>query len=278
MKACRTAILLGSLAALPLACLAVSSCRSASYGSVTTAGAEKAGPAGPSTPARLVAEYDALAGEILATRKKEVEIVDAILKAAHADALVALGKARSAIRSGDRKAAQASLEDLAAAVGFIGTEGDGACARVRKRLVEGGHHHNPAAGHANAHGQNHSPAHGNAHHSPGQGEHHSKGDGAPPAGEGAHHAKPGAEGHAKSPEGHAKSPEGHAKSGEPHAHASSGHGFDLGYVVVDRGTKKTFVDASQAIAQISTAPDAAALDQEWAKVETAWAALWKARK
>jgi hypothetical protein len=281
MKGYRIGLLVGLLA-VPLACLALS-CKSSSFGSVES-GAEKTGPAGPTTPAALVSQYDALAEEILATRKKEVQIVESVLKAAYSDATVSLGKARAAIKAGDRKAAQGDLEDLAAAVGFLGTEGDGSCARVRKRLVEGGHHYNPAAG-------SQDPGHA-AHHAEQQGKHHAKGEaGAPPP---AHHAAPGAEGKAEpgapatkdaghhaqpGADGNAKAPEGHAKQGpEHHAHADGAGGFDLGYVVVNRGAKKSFLDESRAIAQLSTAPDAAALDREWAKVETTWTALWKTRK
>jgi hypothetical protein len=270
MKSHRIGLFLGFLALAPLACLALSACKSSPYGSATAAGAEKAGPGGPATPARLVADYDALADQILSARKKEAAIVESILKAAHADAEGALGKARAAIKSGDKKAAQSSLEDLAASIGFLGTEGDSACARVRKRLVEGGHHFNPAGAPGAA--QHHPAGHEPQHHAKPGAEGHAKAEGAPPAGEGAHHAKPGAEGHAKTPEGHAQ------HGAEHHAHAGGSQGFDIGYVVVSRGAKKTFLDASQAIAKLSTAPDAAALDAEWAKVETAWAGLWKAAK
>ena len=284
MKGHRTGLVIGLLATLPLACLALS-CKSSSFGSAAS-GAEKTGAVGPTTPASLVSQYDALAEEILATRKKEVQIVESVLKAAHTDATTALGKARAAIKAGDRKAAQASLEDLAAAVGFMGTEGDGACARVRKKLVEGGHHYNPAAGFQDPSHVAHNPAHAE------QAKNHAKGEGAPPP-EGAHHASPGADGktapgapakdaaHHAQPgaEGHAKTPEGHAQPGsEHHAHTGGAGGFDLGYVIVSRAAKKNFIDASKAIGQLAAAPDAAALDTEWAKVETAWAGLWKTEK
>jgi hypothetical protein len=57
---------------------------------------------------------------------------------------VQLARAQKAIASGDAKAAQAAVEGLAAAVAQMGTEGDNAVAAVRKRLLEGGHHHNAA--------------------------------------------------------------------------------------------------------------------------------------
>jgi hypothetical protein len=94
------------------------------------------------TPRELVATYDALADVILAANESEDRLVRSILSAAYAHAQVELGRARAAIKSNDSKAAQAALENLAAAVGQIASEGDSAVGAVRKRLLEGGHHNN----------------------------------------------------------------------------------------------------------------------------------------
>lgn len=96
-------------------------------------------PAG--TPPRMVATYESLADAILATKKTEENLVRSILGVAYAHAQVELDRARRAIKAGDAKASQAALENLAAAVGQLGTEGDSAVGAVRKRLLEGGHHH-----------------------------------------------------------------------------------------------------------------------------------------
>lgn len=96
-------------------------------------------PAG--TPPAMVATYESLADAILAVKKTEENLVRSILGVAYAHAQVELDRARQAIKVGDAKASQAALENLAAAVGQLGTEGDSAVGAVRKRLLEGGHHH-----------------------------------------------------------------------------------------------------------------------------------------
>jgi hypothetical protein len=82
------------------------------------------------TPPASVAAYDALADAILALRQTEADFVTAILDH-HYQA------AERAFKSGnwDRAAAQMAL---------FANEGDNAVAGIRKRLVEGGHHHNAA--------------------------------------------------------------------------------------------------------------------------------------
>ena len=99
-------------------------------------------PAG--TPPDMVATYQTLADAILAVKKTEANLVRSILGTAYAHAQVELDRARKAVKAGDAKASQAGLEGLAAAVGQLGTEGDNAVGAVRKRLLEGGHHHNAA--------------------------------------------------------------------------------------------------------------------------------------
>ncbi|HEV8703261.1 MAG TPA: hypothetical protein VGV60_18470 [Candidatus Polarisedimenticolia bacterium] len=99
-------------------------------------------PAG--TPPAMVATYESLADAILAVKTTEANLVRAILGTAYAHAQVELDRARKAIKAGDAKGSQTALEGLASAVGQLGTEGDAAVGAVRKRLLEGGHHHNAA--------------------------------------------------------------------------------------------------------------------------------------
>ena len=82
------------------------------------------------TPAASVAGYDSLADAILSLRQVESDFVAAILDH-HYQA------AERAFEAGnwDRSAAQMAL---------FANEGDNAVAGIRKRLVEGGHHHNAA--------------------------------------------------------------------------------------------------------------------------------------
>lgn len=97
---------------------------------------------GPATPAEMVASYDALADAILGANKAERKLVYAILAATYGHAQTELARARTALKASDAAVARAAVENLAAAVGQIGTEGDNAVAGVRKRLLEGGHHAN----------------------------------------------------------------------------------------------------------------------------------------
>lgn len=112
-------------------------------GSSGPARAQSTAPQG-GTPAEMVATYNTLADAILAVKNTEANLVRSILVAAHAHARIQLDRARQAIKAGDAKAGQTALENLAAAVGQIGTEGDSAVGGIRKRLLEGGHHHNAA--------------------------------------------------------------------------------------------------------------------------------------
>jgi hypothetical protein len=98
----------------------------------------------PGTPSEMVATYNSLADGILALKRTEEELCRSILAAASAHGQVELGRAQKAMAAGDARTAQAALEALAADVGQIATEGDNAVAAVRKRLLEGGHHHNAA--------------------------------------------------------------------------------------------------------------------------------------
>jgi hypothetical protein len=96
----------------------------------------------PATPPEMVAAYDALADAILGANKAEVKLVHAILAASYAHAQSEMERSRQALKAGDTAAAKAAAENVAAAVGQIGTEGDNAVAGIRKRLLQGGHHAN----------------------------------------------------------------------------------------------------------------------------------------
>jgi hypothetical protein len=98
--------------------------------------------ASPATPSELVATYDNLATAILATKKTEESLLRSILSTSYAHANAGVARARQALKSNDTEAARVALEELASHVAQIGTEGDNAVAGIRKRLVEGGHHHN----------------------------------------------------------------------------------------------------------------------------------------
>jgi len=98
----------------------------------------------PKTPAEIVASYETLADAILALKRTEENLCRSILAAAYAQGEADLAQAKKAIAASDAKGAQAALESLAASVGQIATEGDNAVAGVRKRLLDGGHHHNAA--------------------------------------------------------------------------------------------------------------------------------------
>jgi hypothetical protein len=98
----------------------------------------------PATPAEMVSAYDALADTILGANKTEEKLVRAILAATYGHAQGEVARARQALKANDTAGARAAIENVATAVGQIGTEGDNAVAGVRKRLLEGGHHHNAA--------------------------------------------------------------------------------------------------------------------------------------
>lgn len=93
------------------------------------------------TPAEMVKSYESLADAILAVKRTEANLVHAILAGGWAHARAEHEKAVAALAGGNRDAARASLEALAALVAQLGSEGDNAVGAVRKRLLEGGHHH-----------------------------------------------------------------------------------------------------------------------------------------
>ncbi|MCA9264987.1 MAG: hypothetical protein KDA60_14105 [Planctomycetales bacterium] len=98
--------------------------------------------AAPATPVELVATYENLATVILGAKNAEEQLVRSILSTSYGHAHASLESARKAMQADDEEKARAALESLAAHVAQIGTEGDNAVAGIRKRLIEGGHHHN----------------------------------------------------------------------------------------------------------------------------------------
>jgi riboflavin biosynthesis pyrimidine reductase len=92
------------------------------------------------TPAELVAAYDSLADSILAVKQTERHMVQSILATTFSHAQATLGAVQKKMAGGEN--AGAEIEKLADLVSQLGNEGDAAVAAIRKRLVEGGHHHN----------------------------------------------------------------------------------------------------------------------------------------
>jgi len=82
------------------------------------------------TPKDMVSTYSSLADGILALRKAEESFARALLDS-HRQAAMTSKK-------------QGEHEAVAAEMSFFANEGDNAVAGVRKRLLEGGHHHNSA--------------------------------------------------------------------------------------------------------------------------------------
>ena len=80
------------------------------------------------TPKSTAAAYGALADSILAIKHTELEFVRSMLANHYRNA-------RTAVQRGDSEAASAEIA-------LFANEGDNAIGGVRKRLLEGGHHHN----------------------------------------------------------------------------------------------------------------------------------------
>ena len=99
-----------------------------------------AGPDTSGTPPTLVSTYRSLADAILAVKESEANLVRSILATTYGHAEATLAEARANLKAG--KPAKAEMEKLASLVSQLGNEGDGSVAGVRKRLLEGGHHHN----------------------------------------------------------------------------------------------------------------------------------------
>src|SRR5262245_24325131 len=92
----------------------------------------------PSTPPEIVPTYNSLSDAILAVKKTEHDLVMAMLAGTfrHAEVKVAQAIAKAG------QPAKEEIEAIAALVAQMGNEGDASVAAVRKRLLEGGHHHN----------------------------------------------------------------------------------------------------------------------------------------
>jgi len=94
------------------------------------------------TPATLVEAYDSLADTILGAKRTESNLVRAILATTYGHAEAAMARVKMKLQAGE--SARKEIEALAALVAQLGNEGDASVAAIRKRLVEGGHHHNAA--------------------------------------------------------------------------------------------------------------------------------------
>jgi len=151
------------------------------------------------TPAELVAAYDSLADTILALKRAEWNVVRSILATTYNHAEAVYQTAHAKLQAG--KDAKADLEKLAALVAQMGNEGDASVARTRKRLLDGGHHHNAA--------------------------------------------------------------------GEQQGI------YDPGFVIVNRTTKKAFLDAAAAIGKLGQPGAQGALEKEWQTVASRYAELAK---
>ncbi|NIM02051.1 MAG: hypothetical protein GTO30_13440 [Acidobacteria bacterium] len=92
------------------------------------------------TPQPLVDAYDSLADTILAAKKTEWNLVHSILGGTYSHAEGVAKRAMAKLGAGQDAAGD--VETLAALVAQLGNEGDASIAAVRKRLLEGGHHHN----------------------------------------------------------------------------------------------------------------------------------------
>ncbi len=82
------------------------------------------------TPSSMVAAYDSLATIILSVPQAEEDLVRAMLDGHYRGAKALMKQGR--------------YDEAAAEMALFANEGDNAIAGIRKRLVEGGHHHNAA--------------------------------------------------------------------------------------------------------------------------------------
>jgi hypothetical protein len=97
---------------------------------------------GAATPRPMVETYDSLADVILASKKAEWNLVHTILASTYSHAEGTMKAVVMDVEKG--MDAGADIEKLATLVAQIGNEGDASVAAIRKRLLEGGHHHNAA--------------------------------------------------------------------------------------------------------------------------------------
>jgi hypothetical protein len=92
------------------------------------------------TPGEMTRTYESLADGILALNRTEWNMVNSILAVTYGHARSAYDEAHARLEAG--MDSRGELETLAALVSQLANEGDAAIAGVRKRLLEGGHHHN----------------------------------------------------------------------------------------------------------------------------------------
>ncbi len=92
------------------------------------------------TPAELVATYENLADVILGAKASEKQLVLSILATTYGHAEAAYARTTAEMQAG--MDVKPHIERLATFVSHLGNEGDASVAAVRKRLLEGGHHHN----------------------------------------------------------------------------------------------------------------------------------------
>lgn len=96
----------------------------------------------PSTPPEVVATYGSLADAILAVKKTEHDLVVSMLTGTYRHAEAKMMAAGAKIAAG--QPAKEDVEAAAALVAQLGNEGDNSVAAIRKRLLDGGFHHNAA--------------------------------------------------------------------------------------------------------------------------------------
>jgi len=109
---------------------------------VATGAAGNAPAMSTKTPVELVATYESIADVILATHKAERDLVRSILVTTYGHAQAVAEQTKAAMKAGDTDSTKKGLQNLAELVAYLGTEGDNSVGRVRKRLLEGGHHAN----------------------------------------------------------------------------------------------------------------------------------------
>src|SRR5262245_19627610 len=95
---------------------------------------------GTATPPELVATYERMADAILACDRAEEDLVRSILAMTYRHGEGAVAKAKTKLEA--RQNAREQIEQVATLVPQLANERDASVAATRKRLVEGGHHHN----------------------------------------------------------------------------------------------------------------------------------------
>jgi hypothetical protein len=118
------------------------SCSLLAFGAVATAFLASPPQQAPTTPPEVVATYSSLADAILAVKKTEHDLVMSMLTGTYRHAEAKVMAASNKLAAG--QPAKEDVEAAAALVAQLGNEGDNSVAAIRKRLLDGGHHHNAA--------------------------------------------------------------------------------------------------------------------------------------